>query len=255
MVNLYSELKDQVAVVTGGSRGIGAATARALAAQGMRVVVSGRDEPAIAAVVSEIESRGERAIGVRADVTRFDEIEVLRERAEAAFGPADALIAFAGASLGRRGPVHTLSESDWRDCIDANLTATFFTLKSFLPGMLERGRGAIVTMASTAGRQPSQAPAPYGVAKAGIIQLTRQVAQEAGPRGVRINCVSPSTILTESNMARIPLEQQRALAGQYPLQRLGTPEDVAQATLFLISEQSSWLTGLIVDIAGGGNSF
>lgn len=251
MTSLYSELKDRVAVVTGGSRGIGAATARALATHGMRVVVSGRDERAIADVVADIESRGGQALGVRADVTRFDEIEALRERTEAAFGPADALIAFAGAALGRRGPVHTLSESDWRDCIDANLTATFFSLKSFLPGMFERGRGAIVTMASTAGRQPSQAPAPYGVAKAGIIHLTRQVAQEAGPRGVRVNCVSPSTILTESNMARIPLEQQQTLATQYPLQRLGTPEDVAQTTLFLISEQSSWLTGLIVDVAGG----
>ncbi len=253
MTSTSPELQDRVAVVTGGSRGIGAATARALAAQGMRVVVSGRDETALSAVAADITSRGGQAIGVRADVTRFDDIEALRERTEATFGPADALIAFAGASLGHRGPVHTLSENDWRDCIDANLTATFFSLKSFLPGMLERGRGAIVTMASTAGRQPSQAPAPYGVAKAGIIQLTRQVAQEAGPRGVRVNCVSPSIILTESNTARIPLEQQKALAGQYPLQRLGTPDDVARTTLFLISDQSAWLTGLVVDVAGGRN--
>jgi 3-oxoacyl-[acyl-carrier protein] reductase len=140
---------------------------------------------------------------------------------------------------------------DWRNTIDGNLTATYLTLRSFLPGMIERSRGAIITMSSLAGRIPTPALAAYAAAKAGIVMLTRQVANEVAQYGIRANCVSPSTILTERIQGYLSAEQQKEWAAMHPLGRLGTPEDVALATLFLASECSSWLTGLTIDVAGG----
>jgi len=135
--------------------------------------------------------------------------------------------------------------------IDANLTATFLTLKSFLPGMSDRRRGSIITMASLAARLPTPASAAYAAAKAGVIMLSRQVADEVGKYGVRVNCVSPSTILTEQIEQYLSPERQQQMTAQHPLGRLGRPEDVALTTLFLASESSGWLTGLTVDVAGG----
>lgn len=251
LLPIYPDLADKVAVVTGGSRGIGATTARLLAANGVKVVVSGRDRAALDGVVHEICTHGGQAIGVSADVTDGAAIEQLRLATEAAFGGVDVLVAFAGGGRARPGPITQLTLEEWQSTIDANLTATFLTLKSFLPGMIERQRGSIITMASLAGRIPTPAPAPYAVAKAGIIMLSRQVAEEVGQYGIRVNCVSPSTILTERNQQYLSAERQHEWAAQHPLGRLGTPEDVALTTLFLASESAAWLTGLTVDVAGG----
>jgi 3-oxoacyl-[acyl-carrier protein] reductase len=242
-------LDGSVAVVTGGSRGIGAATARLFAASGAKVAVVGRDRDAIDAVVWDI---GSQALGVVADCTDFAAIEAMRVRVEADLGPVDVLAAFAGAALARpQVPVHLTTEEEWRASVEGNLTATFLTLKSFLPGMIERRRGSIVTMASTAARISGGGPAPYAAAKAGIMMLTRQVATENGQFGVRANCVSPSAILTERNEALIPSETRSRIADMHPLHRMGTPQDVAASALFLASPASSWLTGLIIDVAGG----
>jgi 3-oxoacyl-[acyl-carrier protein] reductase len=248
---IYPDLADKVAVVTGGSHGIGAATAHLLAANGVKVVVSGRDQAAIDGVVTDIRAHCGQATGAAADVTDFEAIEELRQKAEQTFGPVDILVAFAGGGRGRPGPVAQSSVEDWRSTIDSNLTATYLTLRSFLPGMIERSRGAIITMSSLAGRIPTPALAAYAAAKAGIVMLTRQVANEVAQYGIRANCVSPSTILTERIQGYLSAEQQKEWAAMHPLGRLGTPEDVALATLFLASECSSWLTGLTIDVAGG----
>ena len=125
-------------------------------------------------------------------------------------------------------------------------------LKSFLPGMKERRRGTIITIGSAAGRRADpRSPMPYAAAKAGLALLTQQVAAQAGPFGIRVNCLTPETILTEGNQQRIPADVQAALADMHPLKRLGTPHDVAAAAAFLASAESSWLTGIILDIAGG----
>jgi len=108
-----------------------------------------------------------------------------------------------------------------------------------------------VTMASTAGRQPGGASLAYGAAKAGVIMLTRQLAQEAAPSGVRINCLAPSTIVTERIERLVPVEQREKMAAQVPLRRLGTPDDIADAVLFLVSDHSSWITGATLDMTGG----
>jgi 3-oxoacyl-[acyl-carrier protein] reductase len=145
-------------------------------------------------------------------------------------GPAEVLAAFVGGGRARPGPVADVAEEDWRSTVDGSLTASYLTLKSFLPGMTQRGRGAIVTMASSAARLPGLgAPAPYVAAKAGVLMLTRQVASEVGRHGVRVNCLAPHTILTEQIKRVAPEEWREKMAAAIPLGRLGTPEDVALA--------------------------
>ncbi len=250
-VPTYPDLAGKVAVVTGGSGGIGAATSHLLAANGVRVGVNGRNETAVEAVVAEIRDRGGQAIGVAADATDFSAVEVMRERLEGEFGPADALFAFAGGGIVRPGPTTDVTEEEWRSSVDGNLTATFLTIRSFLPGMVRRGGGSIVTMASSAARFPAGAPAPYAAAKAGVIMLTRHLADEVGEHGVRVNCLAPHTILTERIRRVMPEDRRKQIAAEIPLRRLGTPEDVGLAALFLASETSSWITGITLDVAGG----
>ena len=245
-------LAGKVAVVTGGSGGIGAATCRLLAANGARVVVNGRDQARIQAVVDAIHAGGGEAIGVTGDCTDPAAVERLRQQVEQDLGPVEVLAAFVGSGRARPGPVADVSEEDWRSTVDGSLTATFLTLKSFLPGMSQRGRGAIVTMASSAARLPGLgAPAPYVAAKAGVIMLTRQVASEVGRHGVRVNCLAPHTILTEQVQRVAPKAWREKMAAAIPLGRLGTPEDVALAAVFLASDSAAWITGVTLDVAGG----
>ena len=246
----YPDLANKVAAVTGGSRGIGAATCRLLAENGAKVTVNGRDEAAISSVVEEIRGSGGEAIGVAADVTDFAAVERMRRRVQEELGPVDVLAAFAGGQ-GYPTPTEQMAEEQWRSVIDSNLTATFLTVRSFLPSMIERGRGSIVTMASSAGRLPSQASAAYAAAKAGVVMFSRHVANEVGQHGVRVNCLAPSSVLTERVKRLMPEETKQQVAAMHPLRRMGTPEDVALATLFLASESSSWITGVTLDVAGG----
>jgi len=141
-------------------------------------------------------------------------------------------------------------EAKWRKVVDDNLVATFLTIQTFAPAMVERRRGCIVTMASSAGRQAGLASSAYAAAKAGVVMLTGHLARELGPQRVRVNCVAPSAIATE-RLARLPEEKLREIAAGFPLGRIGTPEDVALTTLFLASEGAGWITGVTVDIAGG----
>jgi 3-oxoacyl-[acyl-carrier protein] reductase len=248
-----TELTDKVALVTGSSRGIGAAIARLFAQHGAKVALTGRDAAALSAVRDSIESRGGTALQVTADTTRFDQIEAARQTIEQAFGPIDVLVANAGANLSApRLSLEEISEEAFRASVDANLTATFLTLKSFLPGMKQRRRGSIITLSSAAARRPTAAsPLPYAAAKAGIEVLTQLLATQVGPFGVRANCIAPETILTEKNQQQIPAAQQATLAEAHPIRRLGTPDDVAEAALYLASDKSSWISGVILDVAGG----
>jgi len=245
-------LKDKVALVTGSSRGIGAAIARRFAREGAKVVLHGRDTNALLAVVREIEQSGSTVAHVTGDVTIFAEIERMRAEVEEKFGPVDILVANAGGSFTQPGPLEELPEDGWRASIDGNLTATFLTIKSVLPGMKARKSGNIITLSSAAARRPyPQSPIPYAAAKAGIQILTRVLAAQAGPFGIRANCIAPESILTERNIERIPDAQKTSLLDMHPIKRLGTPDDVANAAVFLVSDQSGWITGVVLDLAGG----
>jgi 3-oxoacyl-[acyl-carrier protein] reductase len=232
----YPDLAGKVAVVTGSSRGIGAATSCLLAANHAKVVVNGRDQAALQQTVEKLRAGGGEATEVAADVTDLAGVERLREETERAYGPAEVLGAFVGSGGPPPGPTAELTEPEWEAALRGNLGVTFLTLKCFLPGMVERGRGAIVTMASSAARfaggERIGALTGYAVAKAGVVRLTQEVAKEVAGDGVRVNCVSPATILTERLQRMVPADRKAQLTAMYPLGRLGTPEDVAAAVLF-----------------------
>jgi NAD(P)-dependent dehydrogenase (short-subunit alcohol dehydrogenase family) len=135
--------------------------------------------------------------------------------------------------------------------VATNLTATFLLLNEFLPGMMARGRGSVVTMASAAARQPARSNAAYAAAKAGVITLTRHVANEIGKSGVRLNCLAPSAVVNERMQASMTDDAIASLGATFPLGRVGQPDDVANAALFLASDGAGWITGQVLDIAGG----
>lgn len=247
----YSDLEGKVAVVTGGSKGIGAATSRMLASNGVKVVVSGRDADSLRTVVEAIRSAGGEAVGIAADCTIPDDLERLSSEVEKAFGAVDILIAFAG-GFAAMTPIWEITQEEWRAVLDTNLTTTFLTLRTFLPGMVQRKGGAVVTMASNAGRLLDiTLTASYAAAKAGIVQLTRHAALELGPHNVRINCVAPATTLTARVERLMSPDRLDSIARMSPLGRMGTPEDTAAAAVFLASDAASWITGVTVDISGG----
>jgi 3-oxoacyl-[acyl-carrier protein] reductase len=249
-VPIFPDLAGKVAVITGSSRGIGAETARYLALNKVKVVINGRDQQALNRVVSNIKDFGGDVLGVIADCTNHDQIDAMRQRVEEQYGGTDFLIAFAGGG-GPLEPIEELSEEQWDSLIRLNLTSKFLTVKCFLPGMKRKAAGSIVLMCSSAGRAASRAALAYSSAQAGVIILTQNLAQQLGKDGIRVNAIAPSAIRNERMEKFMSKEQQEGVARTYAIPRLGEPQDVAAATLFLCSESSSWITGTTLDVAGG----
>jgi 3-oxoacyl-[acyl-carrier protein] reductase len=248
----YPDLEGKVAVVTGGSKGIGAATCVVLGHNRAKVAVCGRDADTIEAVVSGTRDAGAADVaGIAADLTTPAGVAALRAEAEEKLGPAEVLMAFAG-GFGARTPLLETELDEWNAIVESNLTTTFLTLREFGPGMAERGTGSIVTMASNAARfLDIQLTASYAAAKAGIAMLSRHAALELGPHGVRVNVLAPATILSERVKRNMDEERLNAIAGMSPLGTIGVPEDPALAALFLASDSARWMTGVTVDVAGG----
>jgi 3-oxoacyl-[acyl-carrier protein] reductase len=237
-------LSGNAAWVTGSSRGIGAAIVRRFAREGARVAAHGRDEAALASVAADMSVVG--------DVTKLADVARMHTEIEARLGPPDIVVVNAGGSLTPPGNIEDTSEEAWNGAIALNLTSAFLTLKVVLPRMKERRAGRIIMISSAAARRPSaHSPIPYAAAKAGLQLLTQSVAAQVGPHGIRVNCIAPETILTERNDARIPAAQKPALIEMHPIKRLGTPDDIAAAAVFLASEASAWITGVVLDVAGG----
>lgn len=246
----FPDLAGKVAVVTGASRGLGAASARALAASGVAVALIGRDADALQTVADSICDAGAgRATAVRADCTEPGDLTHARELVASELGAPEILVAFAG---GGGWPVDSIDETGehFRSVVDGNLLATFLTVQAFLPDLIGSS-GSIVTMSSESGRQPTRSSAAYAAAKAGISALSGYLAAELAPSGVRVNCLAPSTIATEAMIARTPEDIVRRITATFPGGRLGQLDDVASAVLFLASSASAWITGTTLDIAGG----
>lgn len=238
----------RVALVTGGSRGIGRATALRLAQEGADVAISYASRADTASeVVGKIKALGRRAMAVCCDVSRPEEVERLVRETRTAIGPID-LLAHCGAISNIAGH-EELSYERWRETIDVNLNGTFLVVFAVKDEMLARGFGRIVTVSSIAALRPRKMQIHYASAKAGVIALTRCCAEAFAPR-VRINCVAPG--LTETEMAHVlPEPTIRQVVADTPLGRIGQPEEIANVIRFLLSEESSFMTGQTVVASGG----
>lgn len=250
-VPIYPDLEGKVAVVTGGSKGIGAATAVLLGRNKARVAVCGRDTDSIERVTEETRAAGANdAAGIAADLTTAEGVAKLRAEVEERLGPAQVLMAFAG-GFGARTPLLETELDEWNGVVESNLTSTFLTLREFGAGMVEREAGSIVTMASNAARfLDIKLTASYAAAKAGIAMLSRHAALELAPH-VRVNVLAPATILSERVKRNMPEERLAEIAAMAPLGTIGVPDDPAMAALFLASDSARWLTGVTLDVAGG----
>ncbi len=245
-------LKGKVAIVTGGGSGLGRAIARRLGLEGAQVVVNGRRPEPIRAVAAEIGAAGGQAVAVAADVTRPADIRRLLRTALETWGRLDVLVNNAGI-LVTRTCAADCSDEDWVRTLEADLTAVFRCSQAALPE-LRKTRGNIVNIASVAGLKGSPSVAAYAAAKAGVVNLSRTMALECAPDGVRVNAVCPGFVETDLNREHVA--RLRATGGWDELVRrhplgLGTPEDVAWAVVYLASEEARWVTGVALPVDGG----
>lgn len=247
----FPDLAGKVAVVTGGSMGIGRACCLLLAANGCRVAVAARSQERVSAVVDEIRATGGEAIGVTGDASLPDDIAALRRTVERELGPTDVLLPYAG-GFQSFSPIWDTSLEEFEAVVRANLTSTFLAMREFLPPMIARESGSIVLMASVSARYLDKlTTASYAAAKAGVLMLMRHAALEAGGYQVRINAIAPATVSSERIERIMDDEALASTAALSPLGRLGTPQDCAAASAFLASDASSWITGVTLDVAGG----
>lgn len=243
-------MKGRVVLVTGASRGIGAAIARLLGRHGAAVGVNYlRSEAAAGAVVEELRRSDRRAVAVKADARDPAQVQAMVAEVERALGPVDTLVV--NASIGF--PIVPFVDYRWEDFqakLLGELGAAFHCCKAVVPGMIARRRGCIVAISSTLSRQPGPGFVAHGAAKAGLDGFVRTLALELGPHGIRVNAVAPGLTDTDAT-AGLPAAQREAVARLAPLRRIGLPEDVAGAVLMVASEHGRFLTGAYVPVSGG----
>ena len=243
------KLAGRVALVTGASRGIGAAIAGAFGREGAMVAVNyHRSEARAAEVVATIQAAGSQAIAVRADVSDGAAVRAMVERTVAAFGPVDVLVNNAG--ILNALPLDQMSEDVWDEMMATNLRSVFLCARAVLPAMLARGRGKIINVTSQVGQKGMPNHVHYAAAKAGVIGFTRALAREVGPRGVHVNAIAPGPIETEL-IGPITEEFRREKTVIFALRRLGLPDEVAPTAVFLASDDSNFYAGQTLCPNGG----
>jgi NAD(P)-dependent dehydrogenase (short-subunit alcohol dehydrogenase family) len=245
-------LKDRVAVITGGRRGIGKAIALTFAEAGADVAVCDFmvDDGELEAVAEEIRGLGRRSLAGRVDVTKKSEIDDFMSKVVNELGGIDILVNNAGVAGG--GPLINMPEKEWHRIMDINLTGSFLCSQAVLPGMVERRRGSIINIASAAGIRGFSSRNIYNISKAGVIMFTKVMARDLGKYNIRVNAIAPSIIKTD--LTRGMWENQQALnaeASRIPLGRIGDVEDIAGPALLLASDASSYITGDTIVVDGG----
>lgn len=247
--DLTGLLRDRVAIITGASRGIGAAAARAFASAGAAVALAARSEQAITALAEEIRDAGGYAIAAPTDVSDPLAVERLIERALGAFGRLD--VAFNNAGDGHMpSPLADLGVEDFDRAIRGSLRGVFLAMKYEIPAILASGGGAIVNMSSTAGLQGVRGMGGYVAAKHGVIGLTRSAALDYAARRIRVNAIAPGPILTE-RLSAVSDEARAQVTRSVPMTRIGLPQEVAALAAWLCSDQASFITGAAIPIDGG----
>lgn len=241
-------LSGQVALVTGAARGIGETIARVLASAGAACCVADIDETGAKAVAESIAANGGRAVGVACNVADADEVEAMVERCVAELGSLDILVNNAG--ITRDSLAIRLKPGDWDSVLAVNLSGTWHCSQAAVRVMLKQRSGRIVNISSVVGAMGNVGQVNYAASKAGVIGLTKTLAREVAVRGITVNAIAPGFIDTAMTQA-IPEKVREQLQSQIPLGRLGTPEDVAQAVLFIVSLGASYITGQVIHVNGG----
>jgi len=239
------DLTGRSALVTGSTRGIGRAIAASLTEAGARVAVVGRDQARAAEVAGEL---GGGALGFGADVSEPASVVALVQAVEVAFGQVDILVNNAG--LTRDNLLFRIKDDDWDMVLDANLRGAFVAIRATARGMMKRRWGRIINIASIVGITGNKGQANYAASKAGLIGLTKSVAKELGSRNILVNAIAPGFIETDMTAAMTP-EARAALSSQIPLDRLGSPQDIAGMVAFLASDLASYITGQVLVVDGG----
>ena len=251
-----NRLLNRNAIVTGAAQGMGLAIAKALHREGARVLLTDVNEDGVRAAAREIDPTGVRAEGKRGDVAKADEVQALVKEIKARWSTIDILVNNAGGALHTPHVLEDIQEKDWNLVVDVNLKGTFLCCQAVIPEMAKQGKGAIVNMSALAGHwRASLAGVQYVAAKAGVEGLTRQLAYDWGKAGVRINAIAPTVTLTGDRIQGLweakSAEEKKKVISAIPLGRLGTMEEVASVVVFLASDESSFITGVTIDVNGG----
>lgn len=241
-------LQGKVAVVTGGSRGIGRAVASALAREGAAVTLCARNPDPLKKVAAELEASGGQVLAVKADVAQAVEVDHLMEACVERFGSLSILVNNAG--ITRDNLLIRMRDDEWEEVLSGNLKGVFHCTRAALRPMLKQRGGRIINLASVIGVMGNPGQANYAAAKAGIIGLTKATAKEVASRGITVNAVAPGFIETDMTHALDP-ELQERIRAQIPLGRFGTPEEVADLVVFLASDRAAYITGQVIHINGG----